>query len=377
MKKHLIYAVVILLVAGLTNCMAQTGDTAGSPLLNGGELFTARDLKQTADISGAIRISPVSGQDSTISKEGVYLLSGTYRDMTVIIDAGDDAKVQLVLENLKVTNTDSPAVYVKSADKVFVTTAAGSSSLQVSGAYRSDGDTNLDSVIFSRSDITLNGTGSLEIVSAQGNGISTKDDLKITGGTLKVSALKDGLEANDSVRIYGGSLTINARKDAVHAENDEDSSTGYIFISGGNLNITAGDDGLQGTTIAQIDGGTIAIVQCMEGIEATHVQINGGKMAINAQDDGINAAAKGDGSVILEVNGGEITVVMAEGDTDAFDANGDLYIRGGTINVTARSAFDADGTAQMTGGQVTVNGTVVTELATQGFGHGGFGGRRR
>ncbi len=363
--------ILMLFAAVLTNCLAQAAETAGAPLLNGDELFTARDRKQTADTAGAVRLIPESGRDTVIAGEGIYLLGGTYRGTTIVIDAGDDAKVQLVLDGLKITNSDSPAVYVKSADKVFLTTAGSPSSFQVTGAYTPDGSTHLDSVIFSRSDIALNGTGSLEIVSAQGNGISTKDDMKITGGTLKVTSLKDGLEANDSIRVSGGNITINSQKDAVHSENDDDNSTGYVFISGGNLNINAGDDGIQGTTIVQIDGGTITIAQSREGIEATHVQINGGTISVNAGDDGINAASKSPGSVILEVNGGNITLIMAAGDTDAFDANGNLFIRGGTIDITARSAFDADGTALMTGGHVTVNGQVVTELKVQTFGGGG------
>lgn len=395
MKKHLIFTVALAAIFGMTNCTAQTGAagvvgaastagaggtagaavvTATTPLLGSAEQFTSRDLKQAADTSGAVSLKLTSGKDTTITAEGVYLVSGTYKDTTIIVDAGDDAKVQLVLDGVKITNGDSPAVYVKSADKMFITTSGAASSLQVTGDYTPDGETNLDSVIFSRSDLTLNGTGSMEIVSVKGNGISTKDDLKITGGTISVTSLKDGLEANDSIRVAGGTLTVNSKKDALHSENDEDNTTGYVYISGGVLNLTAGDDGIQGTTITQIDGGTVNILQAQEGIEGTQVQINGGKISINAQDDGVNASAKSNLKVVLEVNGGEVTVVMAAGDTDAFDSNGDLYVRGGTITVTGQSAFDADGTAAMTGGTVTVNGTVVTNLSAQGFGRGGFGG---
>ncbi len=375
-RKTGLITTLLLFTMGLTNCLVQTASAAETPLLDGNELFTKRDLQQTADLNGAVSLTMTSGRDSVVTKEGVYLLSGTYINTTLTIDVGDEAKVQLVLDGFNITNRDSPAIYVKSADKVFISTENRKSSLQVTGNYLSDGETHLDAVIFSRDDLTFNGTGSLEIISVQGNGISTKDDLKITGGALSITSKKDGLEANDSIRINGGNITVTSGKDALHSENDDDSSLGYIYINGGTLNISAADDGVQGTTIVQIDGGDLTVAKCQEGIEATHIQINGGNITISAQDDGINAAAKSPMEVVLEVNGGDINITMATGDTDAFDSNGDLYIRGGNIDVTARSAFDADKTAQMTGGNVTVNGAVVTQLTTQGFGGHGGGGRR-
>lgn len=346
-------------------------------ILDTSEMFSDRDMEQSADLSGAVSMQLSSGEDVTITEEGVYVLSGDVENTTVIVDAGDDAKVQIVLDGVSIKNEDAPAIYVKSADKAFVTTVGGSdNAMEVTGAYAADGDTNLDAVLFSKSDLVLNGTGSLEIVSAQGNGITSKDDLKVTGGTYSVTSLLDGLEANDSIRIAGGDITVDTEKDALHSENEDDSSLGYIYILDGNLNITAGDDGIQGNSIVQIDGGTINIETCTEGIEGTYVQINGGEINIYATDDGINAAAKSDSyDIVIEVNGGTITVSMGSGDTDAFDSNGSIYVNGGTIDITAASAFDySEGSAQLNGGTVTVNGQVITEITESQMG-GGMGGR--
>ena len=68
---------------------------------------------------------------------------------------------------------------------------------------------------------------------------------------------------------------------------------------------------------------------------------------------------------MVEINGGELTIDMGQGDTDAVDSNGDLKITGGKITITAQSAFDYDGTVTFTGGTVIVNGTQVTTITNQ------------
>ncbi|MBC2607100.1 carbohydrate-binding domain-containing protein [Pelagicoccus albus] len=367
----LISAISIAAGGGLYLLFGASQEPSEIALLSPESFFSDRDLRQEPDLASASELPLQSGQSATISQEGVYLLRGSYTETTIVVETDDQAKVQLVLDQLTIENAESPAVYVKSADKVFITTLPGKNSLSVTGEFVPSDDTNLDSVIFSRSDLTLNGQGQLAITSSQGNGISSKDDLKITGGTMNIYALEDGLEANDSIRIGGGAITIESKKDALHAENDDDPNSGYIYVGGGKLTLNAADDAMRGSILVKIDDGSIDVIDCSEGIEATHVQINGGDIKIYSRDDGINATRKGPGPVMIEVNGGNIAVKMAAGDTDAFDSNGDLYIRDGVIDVEARSAFDADGTSEMTGGNVTVNGEVVTEIKKQRGGPGG------
>ena len=337
-------------------------------------VFTDRDLEQTADLTNAKKYTVKSGDDIKITAEGVYVLSGNAQNVTVTVDAADDAKVQLVLNGVTITNSDSPAVYVKSADKVFVTTVKGSSNtLKVTGSFTQDGDTNTDAVIFSRDDLALNGQGTLSI-SSTANGITSKDDLKITGGTLSITSEADAVEANDSIAVAGGTITVDSQKDGLHAENDEDNTTGYIYICGGTLNITAASDGIQGTTTVQIDDGKID-VNAGEGIEGTYVKLNGGTVKISASDDGINASNKSDSlSTSIEINGGDITVDMGQGDTDGIDSNGDLYINGGTITVNAQSPFDYDGNCEKNGGKLIVNGTETDSITNQMMGGGGMRG---
>ena len=344
-----------------------------SPIFSAEELFTSRDLEQAADLSEAVYYTIADGQDIRIASAGVYVLSGEASGMTIYVDAGKDDKVQLVLDGVSVTNADFPVIYVRSADKVFVTTSADST-LSVTGSFVSDGNTNTDGVIFSKADLTLNGTAALTISSAE-NGIVGKDNLKITGGTYYIWAASKAIEANDSIRIADGVLNLTAGTDGLHAENTDDSSNGYIYIGGGSLTISAGDDAVHATTVVQTDGGAIALAAA-EGIEATYIQFNGGTVSIQASDDGVNAAYKSSAYMpTIEINGGEITVAMGAGDTDGIDSNGNIIVNGGTVSVTGNSTFDYDGYALYNGGTILVNGQQVSSIPNQMMGgRGGFGG---
>ena len=364
-------ALSLALMLGSTAFAAE--GAAYQSALDTSEMFTERDLTQTADLTDAVYQTVSSGEDIRIDAAGVYVLSGSGSNVTVFVEAGDEDKVQLVLDGLQITNSDFPCIYVKSADKVIITTSADSA-LSVTGTFTADGETNTDGVIFSREDLTLNGTAALTISSTD-NGIVTKDDLKVTGGNYTITAASKCFEANDSIRASGGTFILNAGTDALHAENDEDDTLGWVYISGGDFTINAGDDGIHGESVVQIDGGSFDI-SAGEGIEGTYIQINDGDIYIGSWDDGVNGAAKSSAYwPTIEINGGYITVVMASGDTDGIDCNGNLIINGGTIDVSGQSTFDYDGSGQYNGGTIIVNGQQVSSLPNQ-MGMGGRGGGR-
>ncbi|MBQ8940648.1 MAG: carbohydrate-binding domain-containing protein [Firmicutes bacterium] len=366
------------------NSVGSTENTAAntSAAADTSELFSDRDLKQTADTSSAKTLTVSDGKTLSVTEEGVYVISGTAKNATIKVEASKDAKVQLVLDGVNIINDDFPAIYVVSADKCFVT-LQGSNTLSVTGTFKADGDTNTDAVIYSKDDLVLNGTGTLNITSTQGNGVTGKDDLKVTGGTYNVTCAKDAFEAKDSIGISDGTFKVNTQKDAFHSEDSDDDTKGFIYISGGSFDINAASDGIQGTTYVQIDGGTYNITSA-EGIEATFVQINDGTINISASDDGINASTKSKsyGTPKVEFNGGTTTIVMGRGDTDAVDANGDIIVNGGKIDVTAQtSSFDYDGKAEFNGGTIIINGEQVSEIPQPMMmgggrdGMGGFGGQ--
>ena len=274
-------------VAGCTGAKSSTGNVVSSETETNAEetsaqseagsyssadMFTERDLAGTYEESGAVYVTlsgdgiigetdgvAINGQTVTITAEGTYIFSGTLSEGQIVVDA-DNAKVQIVFDNVDITCASSAAVYVKSAEKVFVTLAEGAqNTLRNTDEYVAIDDNNIDAVIFAKSDLTLNGTGSLTIVSAEGHGIVSKDDLKITGGTYDIIAAGHALSGKDSVRIADGTFILTAEKDGIHAENADDEEKGYIYIADGDFAITSDGDGMDASNIVQIEDGTFDI----------------------------------------------------------------------------------------------------------------------
>ena len=365
MKKiYLITGVIVLIAIVIALSVLKSNKTVttttSSIIYKSSELFSERDLEQNVNTTNATKYTVSDGENINITLAGTYVISGTAKNVTIYVEVQDADKVQIVLKNLSITNETMPVIYVKTADKVFITSME-TNTLKVTGTFVTDGTTNLNAVVFSKQDITLNGTGTLNIESSV-NGITGKDDVKIAGGTYNISSTAVAIRANDSIRIADGNLTLNAGTDGLHAENSSDDTKGYVFIAKGNIKIDATDDCIHGTSVVQIDDGTINL-NGAEGIEGTYVQINGGTLAIYGTGDGINAGRKSESyQVTIEITGGNITIVMASGDTDGIDSNGDIIVSGGTINVTGSGAFDYDGTATFTRGTIIVNGVKVDTI---------------
>jgi hypothetical protein len=367
---------------------AASGSMAGQvTLLDVSDMFSDRDKEIGYDEEECVKVVlqgdtaeadsegvQVDGNCVTITQAGDYLLSGSLQGQ-LIIDADEEDKVHLILDGAEISCESSAALYVSQADKVFVTTASGSENLlETTGEYVAIDDHNIDGAVFSRSDITFNGAGSLKAVSAVGNGIVCKDDLVITSGSYEIQAGKHGLEGKDSVRIASGDIVISAEVDGIHSGNDEDETVGYTYIAGGNLTLTVGDDGIHSDTQLVIAGGSINVTESYEGLEGMSVEITDGDINVKASDDGINAAGGKDGSGgmgkfggdsfgandnnTIIVSGGKITV---DADGDGIDSNGSLQVNGGEIVVYGStsggdSALDFDGNAVVNGGTVIALG---------------------
>ena len=345
------------------------------------DMFTKRDLAGNYDESEAVKIT-LSGKTAacnssnvqiedgvvTIKAAGVYVLSGTLTDGTIVVDAGDDDKVQLVLDGVSIMAADYAAIYAKNADKVFVTLAEGAgNSLTVSGDYIQTDDNNVDAVIFAKCDLTLNGTGSLTVKDNTGHGIVSKDDLVVTGGTYTIYSQDHCLNGKDSVRIADGTFNLSCDEDGIHAGND-DQQDGYVYIEGGDINISVGDDAIHAEGLLIITGGDIDVSKSCEGVEGDKILVTGGDIDVISSDDGFNAAGGSSGSGDNHDGFGDSS---GSGDNhDGFgggpgmdgvdmDADSDAYIliTGGTININADGdGIDSNGCIGITGGSVYVLG---------------------
>ena len=424
----------------------------------------------------------ISDGTITITEEGTYLISGTLSDGMIIVNAPDTAKVRLIFDGVEINSETSAPLYILEGDKVFLTLAEGSeNTLSNSGTYTAIDDSNIDSVIYSKQDLTLNGTGSLTISSPGGHGIVSNDDLVITDGTYNITAASHGLKANDSIRVTGDSqLTVTAGKDGIHAENDEDTSLGFVYISDGTIAIEAEGDGISAGSYMQIsagtfqiqagggsengtkessdswgefrggsglggngqapgrtgsrsesrdasqsteedsstsmkgikaagdllisggsfiidsaddsihsnssvtikDGvfeiasgddavhadedltvaaGTMNISESYEGLEALHLEIQGGEITLTASDDGLNAAGGTDSSGTQGGRDG----IFGGGGPESSSSDGTILISGGTLHITASGdGMDANGSLEITGGYTVVAGPTQGDTST-------------
>lgn len=385
------------------------------------EYFSDRDIDPSYDESEAIKITlnkdsascdsssvDIDGSKITIKKEGIYVLSGSLSDGQIIVDVDDKEKVQLVLNGVDISCSNSACIYVKNADKTFITLAEGTENKlsDTGSAYETDGDEKVDGVVYSKDDITFNGEGSLEISAGYNYGIVGNDDVKFTAGTYQITATGKGVKANDSLRILDGSFNIESKDDALHTSNGDEDGKGYVYIAGGSFNLTSEDDGIHAEKDLIINDGTIKVAKSYEGLEGATITINGGDIDILATDDGMNAtgtnpfenntASEGDDfpgeppsgmddvewdfdgkfgrgfggggmmdaveDAVLTINGGDIYVNAAG---DGVDSNGYLYIYGGTLIVDGPTN-DGNGPLD-TGYEGYVNGGTVIAAGSSGM----------
>lgn len=404
--------------------------------------YSDRDKDASYDVASATNIA-LSGQGATVSGEGAavegatvtisaagtYAVTGELTAGSLVVNAGDQDKVQIVLSGASIRNEAGPALNIQQADKVFVTLADGTQNTLADGASYAlaEGEDEPNAALYSKADLTINGTGALSIEGNYCHGVNSKDDLVVTGGAIAVVAKEDGLRGKDCVKVADGSFAITAGGDGVKSSNDEDPTRGFVSIDGGTFTVEAGDEGFQAATYlrlaggdAQIkaadhalrsdveaamtggtyvveaggkgmnpeteftmDGGTFTVAGCEEGIEAQEVIVNDGELNITASDDGINAAVaersdetaeaavatNASEDCLIQINGGMVTV---DAGGDGLDSNGYVEVNGGVVLASGSagggdSALDYEYGAKITGGAVILAGaTGMAETFTEG-----------
>lgn len=355
----------------------------------------------------------LQGSTVTITQEGTYLLSGTLDNGMILVDTDKANKVQLVLDGVSITSAASAPIYVRQADKVFITLAEGSeNTLTNGGSFEAIDESNIDSVIFSKEDLTLNGSGKLTVTSPAGHGIVSKDDLRITGGSYTVSAAGHAMTGNDAVSIAGGTFNIECGKDGIQAENSEDATLGNVYICGGGFQFTTSGDGISAGASMQIDGGEFNLIcgggsqygeehtddmfgggmggpggmgrpggigwgksaestqenttVSAKGLKAAGIMtLNGGSFTINSADDAVHS------NNALTVNGGSFTI--ASGD-DGFHADEALLFKDGTVSISESYEGLEGLSITITGGNITLKASDDGLNAAGGNDESGFGG---
>lgn len=389
-KPFAILLVLLLLLSGCkqkeSSSQSNEANRESSSDVNNDEMFTERDYRTDYDPDNSALIQlngdsascssdavSISGSTVTITDEGTYILSGTLNDGMIIVNADEKDKPQLVLNGVSITSKTSAPIYILEADKVVITLTDGTENTLINGGtFTAIDDNNIDSVIFSKQDLTLNGSGSLTVNSPAGHGIVSKDDLVFTSGTYSISSASHGLDANDSVRITNASLSIAAGKDGLHAENSDDTSLGFVYIASGSFQIEAEGDGMSAGSYMQIEDGSFDILTggdstSMKGIKSTgELVINNGNFTIDSADDAVHSNAS------ITVNGGTFTI--ATGD-DGFHADETLTIADGKISISESyeglEALDIS----INGGEISLVSSDDGLNAAGGTDSSGFGGQ--
>jgi hypothetical protein len=377
----------------------------------------------------------LSGNQIMIMQSGVYVISGKMDNGQIIVDTENKGTVQLVLNGMELTRSDSSAIYVKKADKTVITLAEGSRNTVSDGKNykKMDAEDEPNAAIYSKDDLTVNGAGSLTIAGNFKDGLTSRDDLKIAGGNIIIRSVDDGILGRDLVAVKEGTLSIEAGGDGIKATNDADGSKGNIALEGGTFTIKSGNDGIQAETSVLIAGGSYTLTagggsakvtkktgntasdqESFKGIKAgSDLTIAGGTFKLDTADDGlhsnnsltvaggeilIDSGSKGvhadasltiDGgkttvtksyegleSKLITVNGGETRVISTDDGVNVTAGNeggpgsksgsrNEFHVKGGYIAVNSTSdGLDANGSIYISGGTVVVSGPTVGNMGT-------------
>lgn len=399
--------------------------------------YSSRDTDASYDEGSATRIAfsetgasvsddnaTASGSTVTIAAAGTYMVTGSASDGQIVIDAPDDAKVQIVLAGVTLSNSSGPCILARNADKVFVTLAESTANaLSDESSWTLSGtEDEPDATIFSTCDLTINGSGTLNVSATTHHGVHSTDDLVVTGGTLNVDAANDGLVGGDSVKIGGGSVHVTAQDNGVKAANDTDEGKGFVLISGGDVDIDAQDDGIKATRLIKTSGGTVDvdsqddalhsdtdlwldgasltisaaddgvhaeyslwvadgtldIASSYEGIEGQDVLVTGGNSKVAYSDDGINASVASDeespqsaqSDAGQKAGGRDMQAGTGQMPGQQSETGGTITVTGGTIELVSTrqgDSLDSNGTIQIEGGTVTTSGAASGDSSVLDF----------
>ena len=287
----------------------------------------------------------LNNKSVTITEEGTYTLSGKINNGNITINTTGDVK--LILDNVSIKSNNSPAIIIEQANNTVIELKENTTNtLEDSSTYD---NTEYDGCLFSRDDLIIQGTGTLNITSNYLDGIVSNDDLKIIDGTYIINSNDDGIRGKDSVNIQNGNFTINSQSDAIKSTNDAESGKGYINIDNGTFTIESGQDALQAETKLIINNGTFDI-KTGDGNSSKTSAIHKDFYNGTSYDTTSTKALKSKDNLII--NNGTITI---DSQDDAIHSNNYVGIKNGTINITSGDdGIHADTEIIIDGGNINI-----------------------
>ena len=323
--------------------------------------FTDKDIDATYE--NAIKVKP---QNTYTIKDGkTYILNGEYKQ--IVIDSGSNDKPKIVLNGTTIASSEGPAIYVKNADKVFITVVEGTKNTLSDTTNYSTSYDNADAAIFSKDDLTINGKGQLLINGNYKCGIASKDDLVICDANITVNAKGAAIEGKDFIKICNANITATAETDGIKATNEESENLGYVYIKSGNFNLNTTKDGFQAASSLLIDDGNFKITTGGGAQNSSDKQDgNWGHWGGFNESSTTTASAKAlKATKLIKVTKGAFTINSSD---DAIHSNGDIEINGGSFNIASGddgihaddSLIINDGSFEITKSYEGIEATVIT-----------------
>lgn len=203
-----------------------------------------------------------SGSVYTITKAGEYTVAGLLSEGQLIVDAGDEDEVTIVLNGTSITCSSGSPIYVKNASEVKIKSEENSFNEVIDKRAEATEDSSDDAgnaAIYATCDLKLVGKGALVVTGNYNNGIQSKDDLSIKNVIVKVTAVNNAVKGNDAVDIESGNIiAISAKGDGIKTSNSSISNKGkqkgIVTITGGNIDIYAACDGIDAAYGVDISG---------------------------------------------------------------------------------------------------------------------------
>jgi len=282
----------------------------------------------------------VDGSKVTITSAGTYRISGSLTNGQIIVNTEDEETVRLILGGVDISCSTSSPIYIQNAKKTILILEENTANYITDGTsyILETGTDEPNAAIFSKSDLTIYGSGSLNVDGNYNDGIASKDGLIIKSGAITVTSVDDGIRGKDYLIVKGGTVTLNVSGDGLKSDNDADATKGYVSIESGVITIASGGDSVEAETDVIVTGGSISLTSgggsssvisasaSAKGIQANvSVAISNGVLTINSADDAINSNDK------ITINGGSFAISTGD---DAMHADASLVINGGNIDIT-------------------------------------------
>jgi len=338
---------------GFTVVYDFTADDTGSSL-NRASATTIAFNGNSARVSGPG--ADFAGRTLTIRQAGTYVLSGTLADGQVLINAGRNDVVNLVLNAVSLHNETGPAIYAPRSGKVVLFLESGVTNTVSDGArYAASGDDEPNAAIYVQDNLSIAGGGTLAVTGNYSHGIRAQDILAVTGGTININTVGDALRGRDGVAIMNGSFNLTAGGDGIQSNNSSSDAMGFVIINGGAFDIKAKNDGIQAASSLTITGGVFRITSG-GGSAAAPVRANnfrgwGGRQTpvTTVETDSMKALKAGKQVYIV---GGDFTI---DAEDDGVHSNGNVLITAGRLSIrTGDDGIHADNAVEITGGDIVI-----------------------